>query len=263
MDAISRLCMFCQIPLSENREKEHVVPVWLLEYLDIGEEKISPTHFRATDHEAESTRRHPLNQLREGRVCGSCNSIWMSNLEGEVKDLLVSLMEHRRDVTSLSDSERLILARWSLKTAGVLNSSSNFTNMVPADHMTHLFQFRDSLPQDVIVVAGQHTHSQKFNWIQSSSCAALYKKEDGLTQEDIKALSSSSYKIGLQFGALLLTVAYWPHPGWQYGAWIGVHKVTWPLSGTVSWLKMNKPFPDHNSEKALPAFYAALSVVKV
>jgi len=39
---------------------------------------------------------------------------------------------------------------------------------------------------------------------------------EDITEADVERFADGSYKIGLQFGDLMLLVAFWPHDGWYY-----------------------------------------------
>ncbi|MHB8512436.1 MAG: hypothetical protein ACYDCC_09660 [Actinomycetota bacterium] len=54
---------------------------------------------------------------RVKKVCRSCNGIWMSKLEEEVKPYLVPMI--RGESLSLSENEQLVVATWAAKTAFV------------------------------------------------------------------------------------------------------------------------------------------------
>jgi hypothetical protein len=102
-----------------NRSKEHVSPEWLLAYLDVREEAITPTRFSVKSGKpvVVDTRRHRMDSLLAGDVCTPCNTGWMSDLETETKPLLTSLITSDRVVVELRPEERATLARWTAKTA--------------------------------------------------------------------------------------------------------------------------------------------------
>src|SRR6266852_3789939 len=158
---VQRSCIFCNSPLSGIRSQEHVFPQWLLDELGIGNVSISPTHFRP-DGTVVSTRYHPVDSLREGRVCGPCNNGWMSNLEQQAQPFLSPLFTGARTVVELTSKERAILAKWTAKTAFVLNSASNYWKSVPAVHLSSCRVAEVVLPDRVATFAQQHHGTELF-----------------------------------------------------------------------------------------------------
>ena len=127
-----KACIFCGVSLAGKASLEHVLPQWLLSYLGIKKKDITPTHWNPKG-EVLSTRKHELGNLVEGRVCSTCNNGWMSALEAQAKALLIPLMEAETEVVKLTPDQRLCIARWTCKTAFVLNSASNFHKNVPPE----------------------------------------------------------------------------------------------------------------------------------
>ena len=77
----NRHCVFCGVQLTKtNRSRKHIIPQWLLDYLQIRQEQIQPTHY-SVQGEITSTRNHILERLLAGQVCCECNGGWMSDLE--------------------------------------------------------------------------------------------------------------------------------------------------------------------------------------
>jgi len=164
-----RKCSFCQTVLTA-RSKEHVIPVWLINYLCIDGMEISPQQ-RSMDGTIVDKREHTVDNLLLGPVCMDCNSGWMSKLESNVKSLLIELMEKNRSIDTLNKEEKLILALWTYKTALTLNLASNYTLKIPTTHFHKFYQEQSELPQRVIVLAQQHNQSQmdnSFFWNQQA-----------------------------------------------------------------------------------------------
>ena len=256
-----KTCIFCDAAIASKGSNEHILPRWLLDYLKIREEDVSPTHMNAHG-QILSTRRHKLKNLVEGRVCPKCNNGWMSSLEAEIKPLLVDLMENEKEVVELEPDERLRVARWAFKTAIVLNSASNFHKNVPSEHFSYFYTNRDSLPPSVVVVGQQHHGKNKFYWLQQPFVLTSAQTGD-ISLDEAKNLVASSYKISLQLKNLLLVIAYWPWPGWKYIVWRGIHVPLWPSSGPVFFYG-NDPleggFSWGDSLAALIRFHMTLSV---
>lgn len=257
--ATVRRCLFCNSVLSGGRSREHVFPEWLLEELDIGQAAVQPTQLRP-DGTVVSKRSHELEQLQEGRICTGCNTGWMSRLEVAARPLLRPLFRGARLVTDFSPRQRAILARWTVKTAFVLNSASNFDQKIAARHFHELFENLTPVPAGVHVFAQAQDGQQDFYWMQGALWHTFAKPE---LNDDPTSLQKDSYKVTLLFRKLLLQVAYWPAPGWQLVIWAGVHIPLWPIRGPIAHYQDADPFPKNNAARSVARFHASLKVIKV
>lgn len=114
-------CVFCFTPLTaQNRSKEHVIARWLQDERAINAEVLSAGF--ATSCAAKVTREMPIDQFLAGHVCQSCNNGWMSELEVQARKPLLDLLARRVEARTLSQNEKLILAKWAVKTAVACNS---------------------------------------------------------------------------------------------------------------------------------------------
>jgi hypothetical protein len=110
-------CFFCMRDAKLTRE--HVIPRWLRGPLADTPRWESAMWYR-TEFSMDSSpplRKRLTDQVLR-RVCGTCNSGWMSDLEVEVRPLLEPLIAGEVLVVSGSDQE--LLRRWALKTAAAL-----------------------------------------------------------------------------------------------------------------------------------------------
>jgi hypothetical protein len=232
-----RACLFCGVDLKGVRSQEHVFPQWLLDELDVRAKKISAVHVfqpEGEDKDAEvlSTRPLTYENLREGRICAKCNNGWMSDLEQGCQGILRDMMHSRRLPEQLSEKECLLVARWAVKTAFVVNSSANYTIKVPEQQLKQLRERSDDLPWGIVVVA---TTSSFFNsgWMQSTRwqlCAP-----DNLTKRIASLMDTRTYKIAIQFGHMVLVVVWHAIPGWWMMLWTDHHTVLWPWRGKCGW----------------------------
>jgi len=250
-------CLFCNETIGPGEGVEHVFPQWLLEHLSIRDDRISPTH-TTPEGEVVSMREMVLNRMVEGRVCSRCNSGWMSDLESRAKPLLVPLMEGDTVIVELSYQDRALLGRWAAKTAFLLNRSSNFHDLVPDEHFRYLYDNQEGLPERVIALGQQHHGDRDFYWMQGSMWHV--SPTENPFSGDVAKLGASAYKMTLQFGKLLLLVANWPHSGYRYGLWKGIHLALWPLRGPVAWYDLSDEFPWDDSIEAIATFHASLMV---
>jgi hypothetical protein len=103
---------------------------------------------QAQDGALLKQRTHVAQSFVEGRVCKECNNGWMSSLEKHVRSLLRDLMSGQRTLHALSAEERLLLARWTAKTAFVLSNAAPLDAVVPEDHPRTLKEITDTLPDN-------------------------------------------------------------------------------------------------------------------
>lgn len=254
----NKLCAFCDTRLTrKNRSKEHIIPKWLLDFLQIRDEKINPTHFSA-EGKTQTTRNHTLDGLLEGKICKPCNGGWMSDLEQQAELILKPLITGERVLVELNENERQIVGRWTAKTAYALNSSSNYLKNVPVEHLKFIRTNTHSLPDKVSSYGQQHHGARSFYWIQSPTWL-LHSVSESL--EDISSeLNKCSYKIALQFGKLMLLIAYIPMDKIYPVLWKGIHIPLIPKAGKCGFYEA-KEFSWTDSEKALIEFHFGLQAI--
>jgi hypothetical protein len=239
-----------------------VIPQWLQNHLGIAEEDLQPSHFQP-DGKLLSTRTHPLKSLVTGQVCARCNNGWMSQLEEQARPLLVPLIDASREVVDLTEDERAILGRWTLKTAAVLNAGSNFHSNVPPNHFRALYR-RGRLPPKGVKIFGQQHHGTSiFSWTQGSVWKLVADDSGPIAEYTTDYVNANSYKITLLLGKLLLLAAYWPDPSWRMIIWRGIHVPLWPIAGPIAWYgsdPLASGFNWDNSLEAQVAFHVTLGV---
>ena len=257
-------CIFCGNILGGNRAKEHVVPRWLLQCLGVEKEIVIPAVARTEDWEIVDRRRHTADALLEGHVCKTCNNGWMASREGAAKPILVPLIDGKRSIFGFSNDERLVLARWAAKTAYALNSSSSLDDKVSPSHLRELQASAKSLPPGVAVFIQQHgledKHTRHFSWIQRNDWRYLSLVPPG---DDEHRMGDGGYKVGLQFGRLILLVVYWPHPGRRFVVGAGMHVALWPWEARSFAYTINETVPMTDSYLWLAAFNQMLGVAQM
>ncbi|HVA01827.1 MAG TPA: hypothetical protein VMV34_09240 [Terriglobia bacterium] len=231
-----RLCLWCGSPLAQSRSREHVVADWLAQKLNASKETVTAFVAQTFNEEIVLQREHDVDSMVEGRVCGSCNKGWMSDLENKVKPVLETLISMDRLVFSLNKDERSMVAKWAVKTAYMLSKSSNFEPRVEACHLKSFYEGSAQIPSGVSCFANHCNGSRFLSWVQEN-CWPTFSPEHDLPSH------RGSYKIGLQFGALILVVAYWPHPGWSFLLGAGVHAPLWPQENIYFAYSVREPPP--------------------
>jgi hypothetical protein len=126
--ASRRTCRGCGEEMRGTATREHILPQWLHPHIELP--GVSLKH-RAVDEEGVTLlRSHDLNNFTFKSICSSCNNGWISQLEADVKPILLPLVEGKRSARSLTAQETRIIARWAFKTAFMVLSGQN-TNPVP------------------------------------------------------------------------------------------------------------------------------------
>jgi hypothetical protein len=113
--------------------REHILPQWLHPHIELA--GVSLEHRAVSEEGVTLLRSHDLNNFAFKSICGRCNNTWMSQLEADVRPLLLPLIEEKRSAASLTADEARLLARWAFKTAFMILSGQK-TNPVP----WHLFE---------------------------------------------------------------------------------------------------------------------------
>jgi hypothetical protein len=257
MNISDKYCTFCKTLISKkNRSKEHIIPQWLLNFLDLTEHQVQPTHFNPNG-DSLSTRKHKLSDFVQGKICSTCNNGWMSRLEESSIPVLIPLMKGEKLVDELDSMEKAILSRWTAKTAYVLNTASNFHKSIPQDHFEYVRKFEDKLPNNVWAFGQNHNGIKKFGWLQSSTWLL-----NGISQDEAKNidLNKISYKISFQFGKLLLLIAYLPMKNANPILWKNIHV---PLNRKASecLYHNNVIFEREDSEMDLDFFHLKLEAL--
>jgi hypothetical protein len=120
-----RECLFCG-GLCNSRE--HVIPEWLSKMMEIRDFAFQPAHF--TDRKGLQLR-PPIKceHFRTRQVCKTCNSGWMSDLEGWAKANIGTAVAPGFSLDAMNqllvgDAELVLMIRWLLKTAVIFELAS-------------------------------------------------------------------------------------------------------------------------------------------
>jgi hypothetical protein len=249
-------CICCGGALEGRRAKEHVVPQWLLDHLDLKLETFYQQVVSNQDGAILGERSHAAQSFIQGKVCLDCNNGWMSDLEDRAKRLLISLIDGQRTLFALGSEERTLLARWAAKTAYLVSHTALQQDKVGVDHLRSLAK-DGILPSSVGVVAKQHPPSGMASFCQRNEWLHAHPDPD----RGIPIETTEGYKIGLQFRYLLLLVAYWPGHT-QYLLAAGLHVPLWPTDGFyASYYAGVDLTPDMDSRVALGYFSTSLAAI--
>jgi hypothetical protein len=214
-----RSCLFCTNSLTE-RVREHVIPEWLIDFLGVKDQDLFNGMAQTEDGVLLKKPTQMTESFVEGRVCSLCNAGWLSDLESQTRPLLMDLMTGHRTLHALGSEERLVLGRWTAKTAFVLSNAAPMEATVPQDHPRTLKEISEALPVGVGVFANQHEHTGKFSYVQKNHWLRFSEEE--------RPKHPDRYKIALQLQNLLLLVAHWPPPPRLILA-AATHVPIWPI----------------------------------
>lgn len=250
----TRVCLFCSTPLTRaNASREDTVPKWLQAELGIAAAEVRPTLTAPTGEQLEQ-RIHPVDQLRTGGICRSCNNGWMSELEGYAKPVLCDLISNRRALTTLRKSERQLLSRWAVKTAYVLDAGG-LEARVPLEHLRSLYTTA-TLPKNVYVFAKQQSRTQPWYYAVGG-----WWNHAQITEDAKATVANRSYKIALQFGDLILVVVHWPLTGWNLRVEKGELVKLAPDLAVVKEYVHPQPMESSSSDRACLRYTVTVSVV--
>ena len=235
-----RCCLFCATPLTE-RGPENAIPQWLRDYLGVRHEDVLQA---IAQTESGTLRQQRSHALVEAPICRECDDGWMSDLENQIRPLLIDLMSGQRSLLALSPQERLLVGRWTAKSAFVLgNSVQTQEEAVPVDHPQTLKEISDTLPAGVGVFANQHDHTGQFSYVQKNHWLRFSEVE--------QPEHPGRYKIAFQLQKLLLLVAHWPPPTRLVVA-AATHVPVWPIETLT---------PSHYSGIELPRRHDSRSLL--
>jgi hypothetical protein len=110
-------CAGCRRVMAIPLTREHIFPVWL-------RNRVQSTGglFYRFDENGAIARQHDLDAYKVKRFCGECNNGWMERIDIDAEPILKQLLDDQTVLiaTSLSQDEKLKLARWAAKTSYVI-----------------------------------------------------------------------------------------------------------------------------------------------
>lgn len=203
----SKACIFCNTPLvGKEKSEEHIFPKWLQKYLGVKKTHLYQTLFEQENEEFWKTRQYIFNNHVSGLVCEGCNTGWMSNLEDQVKSIIIPLIDGQHG--NIEQEQCKIVAKWLYKTALTLHSASIQQKKVPAEHYKHLYE-KNEIPKGVVIAIAPIHKIEKNDhyWIQSRTWPGIAKSVPKTT---IKEYLQNAYKISMRAGNFSWRVTYLP-----------------------------------------------------
>lgn len=222
------LCICCETPLGSNRTNEHVIPVWLQEALGERYDELTRCVADSASEQVVERRRHVFDRLRQGHVCRKCNGGWMAELEAQAARILPNLLDGAKSPFELSADERLLISRWTAKTALVLSS---VTMDGSRRDLSDLRQLRDDpsrLPDRWGIFAGvQPSKNRNFGYYDRHHWPSA-PADKAQSREDL--MQAGAIKVSLQLRHLLLVAGCMPPFPFRFLLHVGLHipLVVWP-----------------------------------
>jgi hypothetical protein len=144
-------CIFCQ---REGTSREHAWPKWLLS--SIGScDPLSRTEALLGPKSPSVTWTGP--EVTVNCVCSDCNNGWMSNLEGQVKPIVGSLLHDL--ALSLDSKQQSVLSLWSVKTAMVFEGTNRSRDWFYSGEERQLLASSGIIPACTTAWIGRHAQS--------------------------------------------------------------------------------------------------------
>jgi hypothetical protein len=253
---VPRTCIFCDSPLRGIRAEEHVIPRWLMDYLGVTDDQLYLAVAHSLDDTIVRDRTHVAGNFVEGRVCENCNNGWMNDLEKQTKELLKPLIEGSVNLLSISDGERMALAKWATKTGYVISHAAPLKKTPPPSHMRYVKDHAGAVPPRVEVFGQQSIWTADFNQIQRNQWRHIAKPPP-----KHPAPPAGSYKIAFQFRCLMLLVAHWSEPNSMPMISAGIHIPLWPTRKLhITYHEQLPPLDTKDVMAPLDRFCATLAV---
>jgi len=199
-------CWMCS-RTSGTRAKEHIFALSLIRQLGAEGELHRATHMPIIGDIPISARGpFPIEQMLAGEVCKACNGGWMSTLEVAALPILAPA----GPATPLTRADQVVLARWFLKTAAVLNSSQNYRLMLPAP-VRHSAA-ADPHPDVKVFLGRRPPGNGMFAFAQQAGVTFSFAPTG--SQAEVQALMAKGYACAIGVNDLVGIVAYAPPGGW-------------------------------------------------
>lgn len=232
-------CLFCGH--IKECSKEHIIPRWLLKELGLSEEELIMKHMTIFGI-TKTKRKHGFKNFVNAMICRECNNGWMSKLEASAKNLIIKLIniyDVDKNVFKFLNENYEVLAKWSFKTAIVLNYPTNYRNIIPKNHFHSLYNSK--IPKAVYINMAFTNNTEIVQWRQSQRFIIL---------GNISKYSSrlkEVYKITLQFKHLLLRTCYFPFEDFIQGYEAEASIALWPQFGRYENFKIYKDIGEFNT----------------
>lgn len=232
-----RNCVFCNGPAGS---REHALPTWLVEAMQATTNPALP--FYLGDRTGVGLQGNPraTSDLVTKRVCSTCNSGWMGDLEGSTKEFLEDLVKPGHTDFSRATLQQLrihepTLRRWLAKTAETLSHlhSRSGVQQVPS-HLAPLVK-ENKTPETCLIYAGWLS-TTGYNAEIGSGFRAFHNGKFSRNLE-----SPETFNFAIQLNHLALRIANAP-PSWEVNQLTGQRRRL-----DSNWMLMHWKGPDDQS----------------
>ena len=163
---------------------------------------VSMTHMTAIGMEV-SNRKHAFSKLVNGLVCEKCNNGGMSDLEGQCQFHIINLMNMEKldeEMNFLKENHETV-AKWAFKNVIMLNSATNYRQLVPENHYHSLYQ--GNIPKGVTIDMAFASTDPTVEWRQSPGSLVIKDKKIPMKYD------TNKYIITFQIKYLMIKVAFY------------------------------------------------------
>ena len=118
-----RNCIFCG---GTAGSKEHALPDWLAKAMQLQNEPTLPALFSSLEGWKTEGKERATGKLITKRICHTCNTGWMCELEAKVKSIIAEWVRPgfaglNHEALAVDSDSLAVLSRWLLKTGLCLN----------------------------------------------------------------------------------------------------------------------------------------------
>jgi hypothetical protein len=225
-----RVCIFCA--RAGSLTKEDAIPQWIIRRLNL-----DPSETWSADYETGGIFEERTHQYSSGstlvtvrRVCTSCNSGWMSDLEGIAIPLVGPMLEG--EAVSLTPAQQLDVATWAAKTFMVLEFHGVGSVVATADERA-LLMSRTRPPANVAIRIARR------GWVSEDDVRVQFRNLLASDDRDEDA-APNLFSTTLVLGELIVQgwggAAHPPHKMTEMGSVSVEAIVLWPpVPSTVRW----------------------------
>lgn len=175
MEIRRKQCIFCSNGKS-FKSKEHVFPQWVLEELNLrntvrpfSETSLQNINDTQPIFDRKTKAKKNFGNYVSPFVCDDCNLGWMSRLEAKAKPVLLPLIHGTGSLDTLSKEEKVLISRWAAKTACVIDSVNQPTDLIYLAAESAEIRTRYNLPPGWAVFAKTHSATNPIGFVTNDS----------------------------------------------------------------------------------------------
>ncbi len=201
-------CIFCKKEMSKIG-KEHIVSDWILKYLNykIQAQPFFETQFKEintfnVESESKLHKEISFNKFLSPYICHDCNTGWMSKIESKIALILKPIIAGNKELVTLTKSEKLLIARWAIKTTCVIESI-NFSELSNFSFDSQILKDRQTMPPGWAVFAFTHQATSTIGWLSNNVWFI-----EGILSDELKVKAEECKKTIFQLKNLIIATIY-------------------------------------------------------